>query len=125
MKLDKADIVFSHYIRLRDKMCMRCHSSVTFNDKGLPNSHQASHFFGRGKENTRYDSLNVDTLCMGCHRIWGSDNREEYRAFKIQQLGEEAFTLLCLRAEMYCKRDRKLAYIASKELLKTLRENTS
>ena len=36
IKIDKADKVFSQYIRLRDKRCMRCGSAVQFNEKGLP-----------------------------------------------------------------------------------------
>ncbi len=67
IKRDKADTVFSQYIRLRDMECRRCHSPVQLNDKGMPVSHQASHYMGRGKENTRFNELNVDTLCGGCH----------------------------------------------------------
>ncbi len=117
IKIDKADKVFSQYIRLRDKHCVRCMSKVQINSSGLPISHQASHYFGRGRENTRFDPQNVDTLCMGCHRIWGSDNREEYRAFKIMQLGQEGFDLLTLRANTTKKKDRKMEYIIAKELL--------
>ena len=55
IKRDKADVVFSQYIRLRDMECKRCHSPVQVNDKGLPVTHQASHFQGRKKESTRFD----------------------------------------------------------------------
>lgn len=121
IKIDKADSTFSQYIRLRDMKCMRCSSPVRLNDKGLPASHTNSHYFGRGRENTRFDPQNADTLCMACHRIWASDDREGYRNFKIKQLGKKAFENLCIRAEMYCKRDRKMAYIVAKELLKSLK----
>ena len=120
IKICPADKVFSQYIRLRDKRCMRCGSRVEFNAKGLPVSHEASHYFGRGKESTRFNQKNVDCLCFACHRIWGSDDKEAYRNFKIKQLGEEGFNLLLLNSNMYCKRDRKLALIIAKERLKKL-----
>lgn len=117
IKIDKADRTFSQYIRLRDRECKRCHSRVELNDNGLPISHHASHYFGRGKEGTRFDIDNVDCLCMGCHKIWGSDNREEYRRFKIRQIGERGFQLMELKANSYCKKDRKMAWIIAKALL--------
>lgn len=120
IKIDKADRVFSQYIRLRDGECKRCHSRVRLNEKGLPVSHNASHFFGRGKEATRFDPENVDCLCYPCHQIWGGDGRLEYREFKTKQLGKKKFQLLELRSNSYCKKDRELAYIAAKELLKSV-----
>lgn len=120
IKIDKADVTFSHYIRLRDKMCKRCFSPVRLNDKGLPVSHTASHYFGRGKENTRFDPENVDTLCLPCHVKWGSEDREDYRNFKIKQLGEQGFKNLCIRAEMYKKKDRQGSYLYSKKLFDEL-----
>ncbi len=120
IKLDKADKVFSQYIRLRDKKCMRCKSVVQLNENDLPISHQASHYFGRGAENTRYDPENVDCLCASCHKIWGSTNREAYRDFKIKQLGQASFDLLIIRSNTHKKRDREASYLNSKELLKNL-----
>ena len=118
IKIDKADKVFSQVVRLRDRKCMRCGSAVKFNDKGLPISHQASHFFGRGQESTRYDLRNVDALCMACHIIWGSKDREDYREFKIKQLGKKGFDLLLIKSKTTKKKDRKLELIKAKELLK-------
>lgn len=120
IKVDKADQTFSQYIRKRDKKCMRCHSPVQFNEKGLPVSHQASHFFGRGKESTRFDPENCDALCMACHIRWGGTDREDYRNFKISQLGEEGFKKLLLRSNTLTKKDRKLSYLISKKLLDSL-----
>lgn len=122
IKIDKADQLFSQYIRLRDLECKRCHSRVVLNDKDYPISHTASHFYGRGRENTRFEPDNVDTLCMGCHRIWGSDDREGYREFKLKQLGKRRFDSLMLQANTYCKRDRKLQAIVWKEALQGSKE---
>ncbi|MBU2061731.1 MAG: recombination protein NinG [Bacteroidetes bacterium] len=121
IKIDKADKIFSQYIRTRDRKCMRCSSPVKFNDAGMPISHQNSHYFGRGKESTRFDQENCDTLCHGCHRIWGSDDREAYRVFKIKQLGENGFNALVLRANKTVKKDRKLSLIIVTELLKEVK----
>lgn len=122
MKIDKADRIFSYYIRLRDKKCSRCSSSVRLNDKRLPISHTTSHYFGRSRENVRYDPTNCTTLCMACHRIWASDDRETYRRFMIDWLGKKEFEHLCIRAETYSKKDRKLAYIYAKSLLDSLKD---
>ena len=118
IKIDKADTAFSLYIRLRDRKCVRCGSPVKINEAGKPVSHQASHYFGRGRENTRFDPENVDCLCTGCHQIWGSDDRESYREFKLKQLGQEGYNWLILRSNTYKKKDRKMALIIARELLK-------
>lgn len=118
VKLDKADIEFSRYIRLRDKQCKRCGRLGTGKEdiSGL----QCSHFFGRGKESTRFDPDNCDATCFGCHQYWGSTDRESYRDFKIKQLGQKGFDLLLLKANTYTKKDRKMAYIKAKLLIKSL-----
>ncbi len=118
IKIDPADKVFSQYIRLRDKKCMRCGSAVKLNDKGLPVSHQASHYFGRGREGTRFEPDNVDCLCGACHLYWGSTNHEAYREYKIAQLGEFRHSTLMLQANAYCKKDRVFSLIVAKQLLK-------
>lgn len=120
IKLDKADIAFSWYIRTRDQWtCQRCgrKEEPTFENKS---SLQCSHYFGRARESTRFDTENCDTLCYGCHQYWGSTNREDYRHFKVKQLGEKGFTLLEIRSNTYKGKDRKMEYIIAKELLKTL-----
>lgn len=105
--LDKADIIFSKYIRLRDDFkCVRCQRFYR-DGNGLQNSH----FFGRGMESTRFDVQNCDSLCPGCHQFWGSVDRESYRVFKIKQLGQRGFDLLTLRAKTPTKKDRKIMYL--------------
>ena len=115
VKLDPADIAFSQYIRTRDNWtCQRCGRQFAPPTNGL----QCSHYFGRRKENTRFDPRNCDALCTGCHQIWGSDDRESYREFKIRQLGEKGFYELRMRSEILVKKDRKAALIYARQLLK-------
>lgn len=117
LKLDTADTVFSLYIRERDGWCcVRCGSRHEIRSMGL----HCSHFFGRSKESTRFDEENADALCYGCHQVWGSNDREAYRAFKIKQLGQKGFDLLTIRANSYQKKDRKMARLYWRERLKQL-----
>lgn len=119
IKIDPADQAFSQYIRLRDKKCMRCGSLVRFNDKGLPVSHQASHFQGRRKEATRFDPLNVDTLCGGCHSYFTANPAEHY-AWQIEQKGQLAVDKIVLMSNIYQKKNRVAEKIYWREQLKKL-----
>ena len=103
--IDKADTLFSQWVRLRDRKCMRCSSAVTFNPKGLPISHQASHFQGRRKEATRFDPLNVDTLCGGCHSYFTANPAEHY-LWQVAQKGQETVDKIIVMSNSYKKKDR-------------------
>lgn len=81
--------------------CCRC---GRYEYKGLQNSH----YFGRTKKSVRFDEENCDALCYGCHRFWEKEDREAYREFKINQLGEEGFYKLQSRANTPQKQDEKL-----------------
>lgn len=119
IKRDKADIIFSQYIRLRDMECRRCHSPVQLNDQGLPITHQASHFQGRGKESTRFDEENVDTLCGGCHRYFTSHPGDHYE-WQVKIKGQKLVDAIILRSNQYLKKDRELAFIYWNQRLKEL-----
>lgn len=116
IRLDKADKLFSRYIRLRDGKCVRCRR-LGEGQEGIVGL-QCSHYFGRGRESTRFDELNADSLCFGCHRYWGSDDKEGYRNFKIKQLGKKGFDDLAFRAEVYQKKDRVMSALIWTERLK-------
>lgn len=121
IKLDQADRLFSLFIRARDKKCMCCGRAGRPNKEGLPViGLQASHFWSRKHESTRYDSENCDALCAYCHFRWGGDHRDEYKEFKLTQLGTRRYQLLEFRHNTYQKKDRALAVLQAKELLKTL-----
>ena len=120
IKIDKADKVFSEYIRIRDGRCIRC--GYRGNGQNEIVGLQNSHFFGRKAEATRFDPDNCDALCFGCHQHWGSDNREGYRAFKLKQLGELKFNMLVVRNATFQKKDRVMAYLYAITLLKQLKK---
>jgi len=114
IKIDEADRVFSRYIRTRDKWtCQRCGRQY---EEGSPGLH-ASHFHGRGKENTRFDPDNVDSIDFGCHNYFHA-NPLEYVKWKKKQLGDKKFKMMEIRANTLCKKDRKLSLIIAKKLLK-------
>lgn len=119
--IDPADKVFSQYIRLRDKECKRCHSPVKFNSQGLPITHQASHFQGRGKENTRFNEFNVDCLCHGCHMYFTANPGEHYK-WQVLTKGQDMVDSLILASNMYVKKDRKLQQMLWSKKLKELLE---
>lgn len=115
IKRDKADSLFSKYVRLSQKECVHCHRRGTgdLSIEGL----QASHFHGRRKESTRYDLENVDCLCISCHRYF-TEHKTEYEQWKLEQLGQKEYDLLLLRANNYMRKDRKMEAIKWKLALK-------
>lgn len=67
----------------------------------------------------RYDMENADSLCYGCHMLWGGDRRREYEDFKIKQLGQNRFNALVIRANTPTTRfDPKWEVLKLKALLK-------
>ncbi len=117
--IDKADAAFSLYIRLRDGKCVRCGrlgepDSLGRSVKGL----DAMHYFGRSAETTRFDELNADAGCAGCHALWESKEKEDHRLFKVDQIGEDAFQAMYFRSHLTGNKDRKMALIYWRARLK-------
>jgi hypothetical protein len=109
VKLNKADIKFSLYVREKANWkCDFCHKDYSQNHRGL----QVSHYWSRRHESTRYDEENCNAFCIYHHHYLGhGEGRDEYRAFKIKELGKSGFDLLDYRAHQYCKKDRKMQYL--------------
>ena len=124
IKRDKADAVFSTYIRTRDNwQCQRCHTYYPESTTGGRQALHCSHYFTRGRESTRFDPRNCIALCYGCHRLWESQEREQYRAFMVKALGENGFKILEMESNRTTKKDREMSYIKSKALLDELTNN--
>jgi len=112
IRIDAADRYFSLYVRTRaDWRCERCGTQYNVGSQGL----HASHFWSRGRESVRYDSENVSAHCYFCHVELGG-NPELHRAWKLKQLGQRRYDALMIRAEMRCKKDRKLQAMIAKKL---------
>lgn len=94
-KIFPADTAFSLVIRTKHKKCMMC-GRLGHGDNGIFGL-QASHYFSRGKWSVRYDEENVDVLCISCHKKV-HQQPGIYEEWKIDQLGDNGFGLLTLRA---------------------------
>lgn len=104
VKIDKADKYFSQWIRTRDGWtCQRCSRKFVPPTQGL----HCSHFQGRGKEATRFDPLNADALCYGCHQYFTSHPAEHY-LWQVERKGQDTVDKLVLLSNQYKKKDRKL-----------------
>jgi len=104
VKIDVADKRFSLYIRTRDNWtCQRCGTTYAPPTNAL----HCSHFQGRSKENTRYEPLNADALCYGCHQYFTSHPAEHY-AWQVERKGQETVDKITLMSNLYKKKDRKL-----------------
>lgn len=113
IKIDKADKAFSEYIRTRDNWtCQRCGTQYTPPTSGL----HCSHFMGRGKENTRFNELNADALCYGCHMYFTAHPAEHY-LWQVERKGQKAVDELVLWSNMYKKKDRVMDYLYWKQRL--------
>lgn len=116
IKIDKADKVFSQYIRTRDNWaCQRCGKQYPEKSQGL----HCSHFQGRGKENTRFNEQNADAMCYGCHMYFTANPAEHYQ-WQVERKGQDVVDGLVLASNMYCKKDREVWYLYYKDKLKNV-----
>ncbi len=116
VKIDKADRIFSLYIRTRDNWtCQRCGKKYNPPTQAL----HCSHFMGRGKEATRFDEDNADAMCYGCHRYFTAHPAEHY-AWQIKTKGQKKVDSIILRSNTYQKKDRQTAYLYWKQQLNEL-----
>lgn len=98
--IKEIDSVFSLLVRTRDHWrCCRCHKQYIPPTAALHNSH----FWKRGYMGTRFDLKNCDAICYGCHRAIEGDKQKGswYYNWKLQQLGEEEFEKMEIRARSY------------------------
>lgn len=62
---------------------------------------------GRGKEGTRFEPFNVDTLCYGCHAFFTA-HPALHTEWQVQVKGQDMVDRLILQSNTYKKKDRKL-----------------
>jgi len=118
IKIDPADKVFSLYIRTRDNWsCKRCGKKYEPPTKAL----HCSHFQGRGKEATRFEPLNADALCYGCHQYFTSQPAEHYE-WQVRTKGKMIVENIVRMSNTYKKKDRVAEKLYWTEELKKLKE---
>lgn len=119
---DRADVLFSIWIRERDNWHCRyrilCSGNEDFreNKGGLHNSH----CFSRGMRTVRFDKDNCDSGCYKCHDYF-EKRKKELEAWKKSQLGDERFRQLRLRAFLSNrgqKPDKKMELLWVKTFIK-------
>ena len=121
VKRRKTDQLFTRFMRLLfDYTCQRCGRKYEKAEK--VRNLDVSHYWGRGRENTRFDEENCALLChLPCHNLWGhGDGRNEYTEYMVKRLGSEGFDRLTLRANTYKKRDDKMDELILTEKIKLL-----
>jgi len=116
VKIDAADKAFSLYIRTRDNWtCQRCGTQYTPPTNAL----HCSHFMGRAKESTRFEPMNADALCYGCHQYFTS-HPALHLEWQIERKGQQMIDLLVLQSNSYKKKDRKMEVLIWKQALKDI-----
>lgn len=95
IKIRSADKWFSLCIRQRANWkCQRCGK---YYPDGKRMALHCSHFHGRAKYGTRFDPLNCEALCYGCH-MYLTAHPHIHNAEKIQRIGGGNFDRLLIRA---------------------------
>lgn len=99
----KLDILFSIYIRQRDKECLwRNGERHCIPDK--VRRLECSHFYSRSFVSVRWDPANCITLCSYHHwnsqtEGWEYQKHDDYRDLMIERLGEASYEALRNRAK--------------------------
>jgi len=129
IRRDPLDALVSEFTRKRAIKrvggCERCeakkHDIQQDNGKVLPawKQLQCSHYHKRRKQSTRYDEDNCVGLCYGCHQHF-EEERDEYKAWMINLLGEREFDLLSARMRIIGKPDTEGLKLYYKERIKGL-----
>jgi 5-methylcytosine-specific restriction endonuclease McrA len=107
VKITPADKAFSDYIRTRDKWtCQRCGKVYDALVSTQRMALHCSHFKGRGKEATRFEPLNADALCYGCHRYFTAHPDEHYH-WQIPRKGQDTVDRIILASNGYKKKSER------------------
>lgn len=102
VKFDVADRLFALWIKYRDSWtCQRCGKQYAPRSQGL----DCSHFKSRKSENLRFEPLNADAICTGCHFFF-STHPNEHRDWQIATKGQEVVDKLEIAFRTYKKKDR-------------------
>ena len=90
-QLKQADILFSKYIRNRDKRCRRCNSTEYL---------QCAHVISRSYHQVRHDKKNAVALCRACH-VYFTHHPLEWYDWANEELGRGKYSDLKEKAQQY------------------------
>ena len=100
--LKDLDAKFSVLVRARAVWrCEACGRDFSTNRSEL----HCSHFWSRWNHSTRFDTENCDSLCFSCHDYYGR-HRNEFKAWKLDRMGQEKYDSLERRARQVHKVNR-------------------
>src|SRR3990167_10609952 len=100
----KADIIFSLWIRAKNKRCYTC---------GSVKNLQCGPFVSRSHNATRYDPENCRAQCVGCN-VFKNGNTAEYSYRLLKEFGQEKFNDLIKRG----RETKQFSVQELKEILK-------
>ena len=95
--IDRLDIVFSRYIRLRDAMPSGMFRCISCGKIKPIEQADCGHFHSRTHMSTRFDEDNCHAECRYCNRF-SADHIIGYRENLIKKIGEQRFMLLDIKA---------------------------
>jgi len=98
IKREDPDLWFSLCVRERaDWTCQCCGKKYEpwYTAKGLPANPglHCSHYIGRGNYSVRFDTMNADAHCYGCHQKF-EGNPHRFMEWKYEQLGGHLYDIL-------------------------------
>lgn len=99
--MDRADTMFSRFIRNRDKRCMNPLCPNGFRNNAPINQLECSHYYDRGILISRFDPDNCFSLCHWCHVAWEDTKQGRYTEIMKRWLGITKFKALQKRVEDY------------------------
>lgn len=105
---DKADELFSQYIRLRDGKCLYCSSTQNL---------QCAHIKGRRNERLRFDPNNAITLCIRHHLYWAHKEPRDFAHWV-----EETFPDKCAYIDAHWQETEHRKLADYQELVDNLRK---
>ena len=117
IKIRKEDEIFAKAIKIRDGW--KCKFCGKYFPEGHRRGLDCAHFWGRKNESVRFNSDNADALCTA-HHSYFHQYPSLYYDWKKEQLGEDGFNALQVRANTYCKKDRSMRILEVKEFLKMM-----
>jgi len=96
--IKKADLIFSAWIRARDKKCV---TQGPYCSDNL----QCSHLIRRGKRSVRFSEINCNCQCAHCNYLHNYEPHH-YTNWFIKKYGNEVYEKLCQEANTIKKFSR-------------------